>query len=140
MPSRRYQPRSAGQASSPISSSSAIPDHTAQPRPSISGRRQSRVHFAIEDAISSADGPDQTHMPSREDPYNPRWQNAIYDYGIDSEQAPVDNHRPSAATLVADGDDMEPPLDHLDDEFIKKPGATVFSKDAHSLGVLPPPV
>jgi hypothetical protein len=105
----------------------------------MSGRRLSRVHFG--DQLENTPQPDndlsadQAPSASRDDPYNPRWQNAIYDSG---QALGGDNHRPSAATLVADGDDLEPPLDHLDD-FMKKSGATAFSKDVQTPGVLPPP-
>jgi hypothetical protein len=108
----------------------------AHPRPSVSGRRLSRVHF--DDQGTQATGVNQASLPPREDPYSPRWQNSIYDGGTDSGRAPVDDyHRPSAATLV--NQDPEPPLDHLGDFMNKKAGNTSFSSDKSLPGVRPPP-
>jgi len=107
----------------------------AKPRPSMSGRRLSRVHF--DNHETPANRVNQAPPPTQDDPYNPKWQNTIYDRGIDSEQASVDNnHRPSAATLV--NNDLEPPLDRLGDFMNKKRGSTSFSNDGHLPGVQPP--
>ena len=133
MPGHKYQPGSAGQ---PRPRRSSMSYSIARPRPSMSGRRPSRVHFDDQGDPNQSAG----SVPSREDPYNPRWQNAIYDRDTDSEQAPVgDYHRPSDVTLVNDSDDLEPPLDRLSSFMNKKPGATAFSNDSHLPGVLPPP-
>ena len=42
---------------------------------------------------------------------------------------------PSAATLVYNSDDLEPPLDCLSSFMSKKAGATAFSNDSHLSGV-----
>jgi hypothetical protein len=100
----------------------------------MSKRRLSRVHFNSHEAPAN---PTNQPLPPQNDPYNPKWQNAIYDHGVDSGKVSVDhNHRPSAATLV--NNDLEPPLDHLGDFMDKKPG-TSFSSDKHPPGVQPPP-
>jgi hypothetical protein len=135
MPGHKYQPWSAGQPPSSVPRNSQMSYSSAQPRPSLSARRPSRVHF--EDI--AGDSVDQTSPPAREDPYNPRWQNAIYDNSADNEEAPIDDyHRPSAATLVGDTGDLQPPLDHLGEFLNKKPGTSSFSNGDGFTGVSPP--
>ena len=46
---------------------------------------------------------------------------------------------PSAATLVYNSDDLEPPLVRLSSFMSKKPSATAFSNDSHLSGDFPPP-
>lgn len=82
-------------------------------RPELSRRRLSRVHFDDSAGDNLADNVVDSSSQPPADPYQPRWQNPIYDNG----QIPVDDdHRPSDATLVT----LEPPLDHLADFYGKK--------------------
>jgi hypothetical protein len=131
---QQYQSWSVGQPTSSAPSRSSLSYPTAQPRPSVSKRRPSRVHFNSHEAPAN---PTNQPLPPQNDPYNPKWQNAIYDHGVDSGKVSADqNHRPSAATLV--NNDVEPPLDRLGDFMDKKPG-TSFSSNKHPPGVQPLP-
>jgi hypothetical protein len=135
------QPWSAGQPSSSIPRRSSISYPNAQGRSPKLGRRRSRVRFDDQETHKV----NQPPQPPRDDPYNPRWHNAIYDRGTEYERAPVDdNHRPSAATLVDNS--LEPPLDRLGD-FMHKPSITTsFSSlpgiqrppEAYAPGQTPP--